>query len=83
MHDAAVRRLGGYTGPAAQISGWDMDKKTQVVCLVPAVLALVMCAFVPRGAWAFAATVTTRAHLRAGPSIEYPTVTLLPPGVSV
>lgn len=60
-----------------------MNKKTRLVGPALAVLALLLCAFAPQGAWAFAATVITRAHLRAGPSIEYPSVSLLPPGVTV
>lgn len=60
-----------------------MNKKTQLVRLALAVVALMLCALAPRGAWAFAATVTTRAHLRSGPSIEYPSVAMLPPGITV
>jgi uncharacterized protein YraI len=56
--------------------------KTQAVRLWLAVLALAIAAATP-AAQALPATVLTTVHLRAGPSIFYPTVAMLGPGSTV
>jgi uncharacterized protein YraI len=58
------------------------EKKSQGLRFALLAIALTLTAWTPQ-VRAFTATVTTHAHLRAGPSIEYPSVALLPPGVVV
>jgi uncharacterized protein YraI len=58
------------------------EKKSQGLRFALVAVALTLTAWAPQ-LLAFTATVTTHAHLRAGPSVEYPSVALLPPGVVV
>src|SRR5580658_4076853 len=58
------------------------QKKSHGVRLSLAAVTLSLAAWTSQ-ALAFTAMVTTHAHLRAGPDINYPSVALLPPGVVV
>jgi uncharacterized protein YraI len=58
-------------------------KRTPTLRLTGIAAGLLVCGWAPAALAAVAANVLATVHLRAGPSIEYPTVSLMPAGASV